>query len=296
MLLSALDPALLMYQQEHWQTRQHHFFDRIRALALHRKIMRRYNQQVVVSNEIVAMVYEFFPWKKEYKEISGLHDLRQFLLEGLARACFITKTRGADDVSLQPSNVTCTHIDSVAVFDKWKELLCACVEQESLSDFDVQVATWANPSRLGDSQSLTVTASDHTGHDDYYLPLVWDEFSWANRLGSQDSWPDLQKCVELYFKANAGMQSYPHVREYPIPFEWTQAFWKSVDDLCHPGMRRLLVKAITKKVYGILDLKLRDEALGQVRRFRVTNFWRVHYSEHSDRIVLEEFGEHDMGL
>ena len=92
------------------------------------------------------------------------------------------------------------------------------------------------------------------------------------------------------------MQNYYRVRGQPIPFECTDGFWKSVDDYCQPNMRHLLVKAIAKKVYGILDASLHDEPLGQIRRFRVTTFWRVHYYELDDRLVLEEFGEHNMGL
>ena len=52
--------------------------------------------------------------------------------------------------------------------------------------------------------------------------------------------------------ANPGMQNYYGVRGQPIPFECTDGFWKSVDDYCQPNMRHLLVKAIAKKVYGIL--------------------------------------------
>ena len=49
------------------------------------------------------------------------------------------------------------------------------------------------------------------------------------------------------------------------------------------------------------DGAMKDEDIarvlqGQIRRFRVTTFWRVHYYELDDRLVLEEFGEHNMGL
>ena len=131
--------------------------------------------------------------------------------------------------------------------------------------------------------------------EDHYVPLVWDENTWFSRMGSQEAWPDLQMCVEIYFRSNFGMQSHPQARQNPIPFEWTDSFWKSVDDLCQPPMRQLLVKAIVKKVYGILDSKLHDERIRNFRRFRVTDFWRVNYVERGGRIVLEEFGAHDIG-
>ena len=34
MLVSALDPALLVYQEEHWRTREQHFLSRIKALEV----------------------------------------------------------------------------------------------------------------------------------------------------------------------------------------------------------------------------------------------------------------------
>ena len=296
MLLSVLDPALLMYQQQHWRTRGSHFFSRVKALVLHRNTIRKHNQRIAISNDIAAQVQQCFPWRDDYRNIGELRDLRQFILEELARARFITRTKKADGISLQPRNLTCEHIEETTVLNAWKELLWACAEEATNSEFDVQVATWENPVLLGDSHSLIVSVSDNTRSEDHYLPLVWDENSWANQLNSQDTWPDLQRCVEFYFNANVGMQRYPQVRLNPIPFEWTDSFWKSVDDLCQPRMRRLLVKAIAKKVHGILDSNLGDESLGSIRRFRVTGFWRVHYRQLSNKIVLEEFGEHDMGL
>jgi hypothetical protein len=33
-----------------------------------------------------------------------------------------------------------------------------------------------------------------------------------------------------------------------------------------------------------------------MRRFRVTDFWRVHYYEEEGHLILEEFCRHDTGL
>ena len=143
---------------------------------------------------------------------------------------------------------------------------------------------------------VTVTVHSVAGNEVHRIPLVWDEVSWDASLESQNFWPDLEKCVEIYFRSNPGMQSYRQAREHPVPFTCTDAFWKSVQDYCDPTMRRLLIKAIAKKVYGILDSKLNDEPIGDLRRFRVTLFWRVHYRQCGDNIVLEEFGPHDIGL
>lgn len=296
MLFSVIDPALLIYQREHWNTRQPHVAERIKALTLHRSMIRRYDQQMAMSSELAAMVYQHFPWNSDYRTLGELHDLRQFILEELVRARYVDEAPETVEVSLLPRNLTCEHVDSDLIWRAWKKLLYACVEEEDASEFDSQVATWETPIHTSNSQSIMVTVKEGDGSADHYLPLVWDESTWASRLSSQDPWPDLEKCVELYFKSNPAMQCHPMARNHPIPFECTSHFWRSVEHFCAPQLRVLLVKAITKKVYGILDPKLHDEPLGGIRRFRVTTFWRVHYRQFSDRLVLDEFGEHNMGL
>ena len=291
-----MDPALLIYEQEHWQTRQPHFYGRITALTLHRRIIRQYSQQIAMSDELASLVYQSFPWNDEFKSIGELRDFRHFIFEELARVHSVGRTRKASDISLKPDGLTCEHVGITEIFDAWKELLCACVEDGGSTEFDTQIATWETPTHTDRPLTITLAIDDMAVRENYHIPLVWDEDSWANGLAAQDSWPDLQRCVEFYFMANPGLRSYTSVRDEPIPFEWTDGFWKSVDDLCGPKMRDLLVKAIAKRVYGILDASLHDEPLGQMRRFRVTDFWRVHYRDIGDRIVLEEFGEHDIGL
>ena len=295
MLLSALDPALLIYQQEHWETRQPHVMSRLKALTMHRSLVKRYGQQIGISNEMAALVYEYFPWNTEYKAIAELLDLRTFIFEDLAKAHYVSATIESHEILIEPGDLTCVYVDSRPIEDAWKELLHACIEAESDSGFDAQVATWEEPVRSAEPRSVAVKTTSGTGSEGHYIPLVWDDDSWARRMDSQDSWPDLQLCVELYFKANSGMQNYPQARELPAPFECTESFWKSVDDFCHPGMRQLLVKAIAKRVYGILDSKLHDEPLGNLRRLRVNYFWRVHYVESDGKIIFVEFGPHDIG-
>ena len=296
MLLSALDPALLVYKEEHWRTEQRHFLDRIGTLLMHRQTIKQLGLEMAVSADLVASVYELFPWNAEFKSISEFRDLRQFVLDELGRARYFQGSVPADRVSLQPGNLTCMYVEIDRVSNAWKELLYACAEEESSSEVDFQVATSETAVNSANSRSIVVTVVEGSDSASHEIPLVWSKDSWALRINSQDSWPDLQRCVEFYFQANPGMQKYPQLREHPLPFDCTDNFWKSVNDLCQPRMRQLLVKAIAKKVYGILDVKLHDEPLGRIRRFRVTDFWRVHYRQFDDRIVLEEFGEHDMGL
>ena len=106
----------------------------------------------------------------------------------------------------------------------------------------------------------------------------------------------MQRCIELHFRTNPGMRDYAEARERPMPFECTDAFWRSVERFCQgEQLRRSLITALTKRAYGILDVSLGDESLGEIRRLRVTDFWRVHYREEGDRLVLEEFGPHSIG-
>ena len=295
MFLSALDPDLLLFKREDWLTEQPHFTYRIKSLAMHRKIIRHHNQKVAMSSPMAAVVCESFPWNDNYKHIPELRDLRQFVIDDLAKAHFITGNKEAIELSIHPTDITCKYTNS-SVWDSWKELLYGCVKEEACSFYEAQIATWEEGVQVPTSESLMITVSKTTGKQEYRLALVWDEASWNRRLYSQDAWPDLQRCVQLYFKTNPAMQSYPGIREQPVPFEWTAKFWKSVDDFCQPNMRHQLIRAIAKKVYGMLDKGLNDEALGTIRRFRVTSFWRVHYRDVDGTILLEEFGEHDMGL
>ena len=291
MLLSALDPALLIYEHEHWQNRQPHCFSRFEALLLH----RRYCQRIAMSHDLAAIAYGSFPWDSDFKSVKELRDLRMVMLSALADAHYVN-TDVFGSVSLQPDGLTCEYVAIPEILDVWKRLLCGCVEDEINSNFDVQIATWDKPTPPARPQSMILAIEKNAGTETHHFPLVWNNSSWATRLASLDQWPDLHRCVELHFQTNAGMQDYPGVRNQPLQFECTDGFWKSVDELCNPQMRLGLIKAITKKVYGILDGSLHDEPLGSIRRFRVTSFWRVHYRDLGDKVILEEFGEHDMGL
>ena len=295
MLLTCLDPALLIFQQDQWKTQEADFYARTGALALHRKFVNKHDQQLAMSNKMLAMIHQCFPWNSSYKSISSLRDLRQFILIELGKARIVSSCKQADEIQLQPDDLTCMHLKMSDVMANWKELLVNCIAEELNSECDFQVATWPLPVELTGSEELTVIITCAAQKESHFLPVVYDESSWAKRLVFEDPWPDLQSCVELYFSSSAAMQRYQGVRR-PLRFECTTRFWKSVESLCRLQMRRLLVKAIAKKVYGIPGPGLRDEPFRSARRFRVNDFWRVHYRECGDKIVLEEFGRHDMGL
>ena len=101
MLISALDPSLLIYQEEHWRNREAHCFDRVRALTLHRRIIRNHSQGIAMSNRLVSIVYQSFPWADNFKQFSELRDLRQFILDDLTRAHYISASEFGE-VSLEP--------------------------------------------------------------------------------------------------------------------------------------------------------------------------------------------------
>lgn len=251
-----------------------------------------------MSSPFAGLVYQCFPWNGDYRGIKEFRDLRRFILEELQRAYYID-TRVGTEVDLQPNGIVCQYVEAPEVFDTWEELLCSCVDAAVLAEFDPQIATWETPALHDYSTPMILTihdSEDRAGTSVHHLPLVWDDDSWATQLVAQEWWPDLQRCVELHFRTNPGMRDYPGVREQPIPFECTDAFWKSANRFCRDKQqRRSLIEALTKRMYGILDASLGDEPFGEVRRLRVTDFWRVHYREEDDRLVLEEFGSHSMG-
>lgn len=294
MLLTAIDSALLIYQYNDWLSRQPHCFKRFAALALHRRMMREYGQKMAISNTFAAMIAQHFPWNENYRAIAELRDLRQFILEELLRAYYIDKEL-AQEVELKPAGITCLYVEEQEILEAWVELLLGCVDEAILTEFDAQIATWETEHLKKHSSVVILTVHD-TDAQIHELPLVWDEDSWAKQLATQDWWPDLRRCVELFSKSNSAMKEHPKVREQPIPFDWTDAFSKSMNRYCtDEHLRRSFIEALTKKVYGVLDTSLGDEPLGKVRRFRVTDFWRVHYREKAGRIVLDEFGPHSIG-
>ena len=296
MRFSAIDPALLIHHQEDWQNRMPHCFNRFKALVLHRQYIQKYGQRIAMSHDYVSIVSQSFPWNYASRNIQELRDLRQFIIEDIARNIYYLDGEVTGSVSLQPDDITCRFVKIPEAMRTWEELLYYCLKEQDSSDFDVQIATWDVSGDPSLTQSLTVAIRSGTETEYHYLPLVWDKESWVRQLASQDAWPNLHNCVELYFMSTPAMKNYPGALEHPIPFEWTNTFWSSVENIRDVHLRQELIKAITKRVYGIFDKGLGDELFRGMKRFRVTGFWRVHYSDLGDSLRLEEFGEHDMGM
>lgn len=299
MLLSAFDPALMIYQYADWRASEEHCLRRFSALALHRKMTREYGQKVAMSHGLASLILQYFPWSNGYRGISELRDLRHFILEELQKAHYLDPI-APSEADLQPSGIVCQCVDAPEVANSWRELLCACVDEALSGQFDPQIATWETD-RLRESGgllTLRITYADTGGTSQALrLPLVWDHQSWAAQLAAQDWLPDLHRSVELCFQANPDMRCYQGVREEPLRFECAPAFSRSVDRYCQEddALRHSLITALTKKVYGIRDAGLGDEEFGNVRRFRVTRDFRVHYVKEDEVLVLLEFGHHSIG-
>lgn len=295
MLLSAIDPALLFYKPEDWQSRKSHCFDRFVALVLHFRVTREYGQEIAVSRDLEGLIYKFFPWNADFRNIGELRDLRTFILNDMQRVEHID-TREARDVGIRPAGILCKYVEAQEIIDAWGKLLCGCVYRTDAGT-RLQIGTWETPTvQRCNSVNLMVCSSEVEKDAQYNIPLVWDDDSWAVQLVREDWWPDLQRCVELEFKTNAGIKQYNKAREQPFPFKCSKTFMDSLNRFCNTrDLQRSLVEAVTKRVYGILNAGLGDEQIGNIRRFRVTDFWRVHYRIEDGHIVLLEFGPHDMG-
>lgn len=298
MLLSLIDPDLMIYEQEHWLDGHHHFFERIEALLLHRTFIRSNSLQIAISVDLAAAVYQAFPWNSAHRHVYELRDLRQFVLEDLHRASYLAEGE-AEQATIEPDSVTCQHVRNDTASSSWKGLLAGCVEKEATSEFDFHIATHAD-SNVEPIKSLNVTIYNGGEGLSHQFPLIFNKDDWTVILASVDPWPDLEKCVEQYFLTNPGMQMLQGIKNPPDQFECTDSFLHSVNSLCTTtNTRQALIKAVAKRVYGVLDSGLHDEYLrgsGETRRFRVTEFWRIHYRRVGGIIVLEEFGEHNIGI
>ena len=295
MLITAVEPDLLIYKEEDWRSQQQHCFIRLQSLMLHRAMIRKSGQPIAITDDYAGAVYQHFPYNTSARSVKELQDLRVFIFDDLTKAHRLDVS-GNSNVRVQADDKVCNYVDDADVLDAWNTLVWGCVREEIESNHQAQVATWKEPAETQGNPSITVEIKSDEGLQVYVVPLVWDSISWNKRLALVDAWPDLRMCVERLFHSDIGLRDHPKVRRNPIPFECTESFWKSIDTYCEANMRPALIRAITKKVYGIWDASLGDESVGRFRRFRVTSFWRVHYRDKGDRIILDQFGEHDMDL
>ncbi|MCZ7546008.1 MAG: hypothetical protein M5R40_21900 [Anaerolineae bacterium] len=295
MLLPILDPALLIYRFEHWQSRQEHCFRRFKSATCPPPSDSGKRLEYSNDQHICGIDAGILSWNEDLRSVRELRDLRTIIYELLQKAYYVEEANA--EVELYPAGVVCKYIETDEIIIAWHGILCGCVAEPVSLENDPLVGTWEFVSSIKDSSTLKLSIRDAEAAA-FRLPIVWDEASWVAQLATQEYWPDLQRCVESYFIANPNMKMHPGARTEPIPFDASRVFLDAVHHYCDNDrhLRDCLIKAIAKRVYGLLDAGLRDEPFRGMRRFRVTGGWRVNYREEKGRLILEEFGSHDIGM
>ncbi len=119
----------------------------------------------------------------------------------------------------------------------------------------------------------------------------------AIELTIYDYWPNLEKCVVVYYKTHPGMKEHYQTKTRPIKFKYTEKFIKSLVESCKTDAMKLqFIDGLTKLVYKIPSPGLHDQPIKEkkdLRRFYVSYSWRVYYRRKKDYIVLEEFYPHN---
>ncbi|MCX7995803.1 MAG: hypothetical protein N3A65_08575 [candidate division WOR-3 bacterium] len=109
-------------------------------------------------------------------------------------------------------------------------------------------------------------------------------------------WPDLKKCVEIYFKIFPSMQQYHNVLQNPLDFEYSDKFLKEVVRYCTTNeLKRRFIDALAKVVYkipsaGLGDVKIKE--MDDLYHFYVSFQFRVYYRKIDNKIILEKFISH----
>jgi len=130
----------------------------------------------------------------------------------------------------------------------------------------------------------------------WFKKKVKYEKSIEQQPGILDLWPDIGKCVEIYFKNHSEMKQYPNTIKQPIEVECTESFLRSLDKNCKArDLRIKLIDAVSKLVYKIPCGGLHDTPIKErtdLWHFYVSDSWRVFYKKKNNYIVLEEFCSH----
>ena len=306
MLLSALDPALLFYKPEDWSARESHCRYRFDALVLHRRICSEYRLRVAISNQMVALVWQHFPYGVD-KRCPEARDLRIVIDQILQMVHCVDTPRSPLRIVLKPVGVVGQYLRLNEVKDAWNAILAGLGTRQTADEFRPQIATWGSEQLTKDTPYLMLEISDRV-HDEVTsrkLPLVWDEDSWFAQLETLELWDidNLSQCVEIHFRANPSFAQLPGVRAEPMPFGLSPAFKRELAGYCaaDKDLQRAFIEALAKLVHRILDPGLGDEVIqsrrrGGERRFRITCAghppFRAHYRIADGVILLNRFGPH----
>jgi hypothetical protein len=275
--------GLLLFEKEELERGADDFYRRVEAVLLHRSMASGFRIQLITSDELVTGILESFPWSESWRPETL--DLRQLVLEDLARANRVEPWVGV--------GWTCAPEWMLGHVPVW-----AGVAQSWIS------TAWAIGFAGGaDSCVLGWSASDRSpdvrvengASEARVLPVVADRKDWANACDPCGAWPNISAAVESYHLRSDGLAGHSSGRgRGPVEFTWTSEFIDTVEELAVPaGLLKEVVKAIAKRVYGIVDEGLGDEIVGGIGRFRVTRYWRIHYRP-GVPLTLLRFGPHDM--
>lgn len=294
MLLTALDPDVMFFDNDDCRLGSRCFDERLTALFLHRDCVAAFDLRIAVSDEYLGQLWAA-PTEKQKPR-----DLMMFYYDFLSRYQRVVTPVPTEAATIDPGHAVCHYYRDGAISAAFERLLGCCAAVTANEGLGFQIGTWPSQVIAQDGMESVViaVASDGEPVRQATAHLVWSESRWAAQLNRIDWWwPDLQKLVDLHYRTDPGLQAVEGQYEEPLSFSWTDGFRASLEEFCRdPALRRSLVEATTKLVHGILDAALGDEQIRDFRRFRVTRFWRVHYRRLGDEIVLDQFGPHDRGL
>ncbi len=114
-------------------------------------------------------------------------------------------------------------------------------------------------------------------------------------------WPDLHQCMETFLRLDPTFLSNVKPSKPPLQFSFNSDFLAALKRYARDDhLKKAVIKAIAKKIYHKIDKGLGDEQVmaEDFRRFRVNDFWRIHYyhPEGKKEIILEELVPHNKGL
>jgi hypothetical protein len=133
-----------------------------------------------------------------------------------------------------------------------------------------------------------------SNQDEVQVPVVWSAETWDEELAGWSWWPDLRRCVRFAIVRNPGLAQHEKRLANPLNFDWTPSFFDALDS-CDAKLREDAIEAIAKRVHGIVDDALGDEAFKGHRRMRVSLSHRIHYRVRGSRILFQDFGPHSLG-
>jgi hypothetical protein len=281
---AVLDAAIVSYDEGGFAALDVETLDKLQSLVTHRGMLSDFEIPLLVTPEFIARLMEAFPWST-----SQLHpetrDCFRFLTEDLARARYLDPIVPAPPAG----NWEFCHGVAPDLEEAWRSLLGAAAENCELSSGRCLVGSWGDACAEGET-SLVVGDVIRT----YSCASSRDE--WYPWLSDIDWWPDVQRWVRIVFGADDSLRHHEMARDEPMAFVLEDGFIEAVEThQAHVQHRDALIRALTKRVYGILDHGLGDEQFQHHRRMRVTAYWRIHYRVDSGTIVFEEYGPHSMG-